>query len=178
MTKNINEKINTDKDWSQIRETVLMINVAVARIEHAMTEGTDSFTTLSRSFVEIVSSAKEITLATEELEDSAVKTKIEKNCQEISKRISNSIINFQFYDKLNQRMNHVSNTLSSLTNLLNDPSKIDKRQEWLELQNTIRSKYTLETDQQMFDAVLKGMSIKDAIKIAVENSTEDDIEFF
>lgn len=178
MTKNICTENNSDKSDSQIGETVMMINVAVARIEHAMAEGTDAFTTLSESFVEIVSSAKHITSAAEELEDSPIKTKIEKNCLDISQRVGDSIINFQFYDKLSQRMNHVSNTLSLLTALLKDSSKIKKPEEWLELQNVIRSKFTLDADQKMFDAVLNGMSIEDALEIAVENTADDDIELF
>lgn len=174
----MNEEVSNDEDCSQIKETVMMINVAVARIEHAMTEGADSFTTLSQSFVEIVSSAKQISLAAEKLEASPTKTEIEEKCQDISQRVGDSIINFQFYDKLSQRMNHVSKTLNSLTELLENPPKFDQQQEWTDLQNTIRSKYTLDTDQQMFDAVLNGMSIEEALKIAVEKTAENDIEFF
>lgn len=174
MTKNNNE----DKSWSQMRETVLILNVAVARIEHAMTEGDDSFTSLSQSFVEMVDSAKQITLSSAELEDSATKDKIEKNCKDISQRVSNSIIAFQFYDKLSQRMTLVSKTLSSLNDLIKDPSKIDEQNNWLELQNKIRSKYTLDADQEMFDAVIKGMPIDEALKTAVEKTTAGDIEFF
>lgn len=167
-----------DKNWSQLRETVLILNVAVARIEHAMLEGDDSFTAISGSFVEIVNSSKQITLSANELEESPSKTKIEEGCQDISKRVSDSIIAFQFYDKLSQRMTLVSKTLNSLTELLKEPHKTNIQEEWLGLQNTIRSKYTLDSDQKMFDDVLKGMSIDEALKIAVKETTENEIEFF
>ena len=107
MTKNNNE-INNAKKWSQVRETVLMINTAVARVEHAMIEGDDSVTTLSQSFVNIVNSAKQVALASEELEDSPAKTKIDENCRAISQGMQNAIIAFQFYDKVSQRLTHVS----------------------------------------------------------------------
>lgn len=178
MTNKDTEKHNIENNWSHVRETVLMLNVAVARIEHAMTEGDDSFTNISQSFVEIVNSAKQVSLSSEELESSPIKTKIETDCQDISNRVNDSIIAFQFYDKLSQRMNLVSKTLNSLTDILNDDSKKDKQQEWLELQNTIRSKYTLDSDQQLFDAVLNGMPVAEAIEIAVEKTNEDHIEFF
>lgn len=178
MTKNCTEELDNDKNWCQMRETVLILNVAVARIEHAMIEGDDSFTSLSQSFVEIINSSKQITLATGELEESPVKTKINNNCQDISQRVGSSIVAFQFYDKLSQRMAMVSKTLNSLTEVLKDKSKTDNQEEWLNLQKTIRSKYTLDSDQKMFDDVLNGMPIEDALKIALEKTTEDDIEFF
>lgn len=167
-----------EKNWSQMSETITILNVAVARIEHAMIEGDDSFTSLSQSFVEMITSSEQITLAAKNLEDSPTKKNIEENCLNISQRVGSSIVAFQFYDKLSQRMALVSKTLNSLTDVLKDPSKTHEQEEWLNLQNTIRSKYTLDSDQKMFDDVLKGMPVEEALKIAVEKTTEDDIEFF
>ncbi|MDQ7073389.1 MAG: hypothetical protein Q9N32_08015 [Gammaproteobacteria bacterium] len=39
-----------DLDWSQVRETVRMMNLAVAQIEMSMTEGDDSVETLTNAF--------------------------------------------------------------------------------------------------------------------------------
>lgn len=155
-----------------------MINVAVARIEHAMLEGDDSFTTLSQSFVSTVNAASEITHAVEKLDDSPIKNKIKENSQDITLRVSDSIISFQFYDRLSQRMALVSKTLNSLNEILKDKTRSDNRDEWLNLQSLIRSKYTLDADQEMFDAVIQGMPINEALKIAVDKTTEDEIEFF
>ena len=171
-------KDKNEENWSHMRETVLMINVAVARIEHAMIEGNESFTTLSHSFVEIVNSAKEITLEAKNLEDSPAKNKITKDCEDISQRVGNSIVAFQFYDRLSQRMSMVSNSLNSLTDILKDPNKTNLQDEWINLQKMIRSKYTLDADQELFDDVLNGVSIEDALKTAVEKTTEEEIEFF
>ena len=178
MNTNKNKETNNEKNWGQVRETVLMINVAVARIEHAMNEGNESVTTLSESFVDIVNAAKQIALAAEKLERSPVKTVIEENCQSISQRMQGAIIAFQFYDKLNQRLSHVSKSLGSLTGILNNSSKINEQKVWLELQNTIRSKYTLDADQQIFNDVLNGMPIEDALKIAQQKTKNNDIELF
>ena len=169
---------NNDENWSQVRETILMINVAVARIEHAMLEGDDSFTSLSQSFVGTINAASEITRAVDKLEDSPIKNKIKEKSKDITLRISDSIVSFQFYDRLSQRMALVSKTLNSLNEILNDDSKTHSRDEWLNLQNLIRSKYTLDSDQEMFDAVIQGMPINEALKIAVKKTTEDEIEFF
>ena len=167
-----------EKNWSHMRETITILNVAVARIEHAMIEGDDSFTSLSQSFVEMINSAEQIMREAKGLEDSPAKKNIEENCLDISQRVGSSIVAFQFYDRLSQRMALVSKTLNSLTEVLKDPSKTNEQEEWLNLQNTIRSKYTLDSDQKMFDDVLKGMPVEEALKIALEKTTEDEIEFF
>ena len=144
-----------DLNWSHLRETILMINVAVSRIEHAMLEGDDSFTSLSQSFVETVNASVAITDAANKLEDSEIKDSIKDNCQNITQRVSDSIISFQFYDKLSQRMALVSKTLAELTEILKDNTKSNSPDEWALLQKMIRSKYTLDSDQEMFDAVIK-----------------------
>lgn len=173
MTKNSN-----DENWSHVRETVLMINVAVARIEHAMIEGDDSFTKLSESFVGIADAANRVTKETQNLDGSPINKSISTDCKNISNQVGNSIVAFQFYDRLSQRMTLVSKTLSSLTDMLKDPDKTSAQSEWTALQDTIRSKYTLDADQEMFDAVLSGESIEDALKAAVEKTDEEEIEFF
>ena len=175
---NMADNTDEEKNWSHMRETITILNVAVARIEHAMIEGDDSFTSLSQSFIEMINSAEQITHETKELEDSPVKRNIEENCLNISQRVGSSIVAFQFYDRLSQRMALVSKTLNSLTEVLKDPSKTNEQEEWLNLQSTIRSKYTLDSDQKMFDDVLNGMPVDEALKIALEKTTEDEIEFF
>ena len=42
----------------------------------------------------------------------------------------------------------------------------------------IRSKYTLDADQQMFNDVLNGMPIEEALKIGQQKIEDDDIELF
>ena len=171
-------KEKNSENWSQLKETVLMLNVAVSRIERAMNEGDDSFTTLSESFVGIANSTKEIISETEKLGDSVIKNTINKSCKSISGQVDNSIIAFQFYDRLSQRMAMVSKILSSLSEVLNDPDKTNIHNEWIALQEMIRSKYTLDADQEMFDAVLMGTPIEEALKITIEKIDDGEVELF
>ena len=39
-----------DLNWSQVRETILMLGVSIGQIEHAMSDGHDSVKTLAESF--------------------------------------------------------------------------------------------------------------------------------
>ena len=172
---------NPDLDWSQIRETVLMLNLAVAHIEHAMREGDDSVNTLTDSFTSMVGDTEVIRLAGEALADGDEKEAILNNCKDINNKMQSAIVAFQFYDKLTQRINHVSNSLSALGELVANPQQLYNPFEWKGLQEKIKSKYTIETDREMFDILLGGASVEDALKITLEKSLEkddNDIELF
>ncbi len=56
---------HTDIKGCQIRETVMMLNLAIVRIEHAMREGSESIGTLTHSFTSMVDSVQNIKTATE-----------------------------------------------------------------------------------------------------------------
>lgn len=49
---------SADPDWSQVRETVRMLNLAMARMTHAMRDGDESVDHLSRSFTDMVGHVK------------------------------------------------------------------------------------------------------------------------
>ena len=177
--KKMMTKEKNNENWSQLNETVLMLNVAVSRIERAMNEGEDSFTTLSESFVSIANSSKKIISETKKLDnDSPIKKTINESCKSISGQVDNSIIAFQFYDRLSQRMVMISKVLSLLSEVLNDPDKTNTQDEWIALQDTIRSNYTLDADQELFDAILMGTPIEEALKLTAEKADDGEVELF
>lgn len=170
-----------DLDWSQVRETVLMLNVATAQIEHAMRDGDDSITKLAELFTGMMGHIQIIGKAVEYLADSPAKTAIASNFQETSQKTHEAIVAFQFYDRLLQRLTHVTNSLADLADLISDPERLYNPYEWYGLQARIKSKYTLFQDRQMFEAVLNGASVAEALEIAfqkelmeLDESDEDD----
>lgn len=170
-----------DLDWSQIQETVMMLSLAVAQIDRAMNEGTDSVSALTNSFTSMAGSASVIDEACTDLPDSDAKTAILNNSQAIAAQMQSAIVAFQFYDKLSQRLNHVCNSLASLSELVGDSKRLFSPYEWRGLQQKIRSKYPTESDKHMFDALLAGASVEDALKVSERKNEEeetDDIELF
>ena len=115
---------NPDLDWSQIRETVLMLNLAVAHIENAMKDGDESVNTLANSFTTMIGNTEVIRLAMESLDDGNEKMAIRENCEEIHNKMQSAIIAFQFYDKLTQRISHVANSLSALGDLVGNADHV------------------------------------------------------
>jgi len=172
-----------DLGWSQIRETVMMLNLAVAQIEKSMSGGDDSVTALAESFTSVVGNTEVIAQAARSLPEGEEKSTIEAHCKSVTERVQAAIIAFQFYDILAQRLSHVSYSLAALAMLINDPKKLYNPYEWFGLQEMIKSKYTLDADKAMFDAIINGASVEEALKISEEYKTkakekDDHIEMF
>ncbi len=187
---------NPDLDWSQVRETILMLALAVAQIEMSMRESDGSVEVLSNSFTSMVGQVKMIERTVAALPDSVemtdAKTAIISSCATVSEMMHSAIIAFQFYDKLTQRLNHVTGSLGSLADLVNDQRRLYNPYEWLGMQEKIKSRYTMEEERLMFDAIMQGKTVKQALAIYVQaiedrkqktadsssGGDEDDIELF
>ncbi len=169
-----------DLDWSQVRETVALLNLAVAQIGWAMRDGEDSVNTLTTSFTGMINHAQTIREAGEALPEGNERATITRHCDAILQQMNQSVIAFQFYDKLSQRLMHVSNSLDELSRLVSDPVRLYNPYEWSGLQRLIRSRYTSEEDQAMFDAVIGGASVEEAMQAASGSgdNRNDDIELF
>jgi hypothetical protein len=185
---------NPDLDWSQVRETILMLALAVAQIEMSMRDSDGSVEVLSNSFTSMVGQVKMIERTAAALPDSpeaAAKATIIDNCALVGETMHQVIIAFQFYDKLTQRLSHVTSSLGTLADLVSDVRRLYNPYEWLGIQEKIKSRYTMEEERLMFDAMMEGKSVKQALAIymrameekkhkAVANggADEEDIELF
>jgi len=173
---------NPDLDWSQVRETVLMLNLAVAQIERSMRGGDDSVTSLAKLFIGMAEKINAIKKVLDELPAHEVKPFIGESCKDLSESMQTAIVSFQFYDRFSQRISHVCNSLASLGELIDDPQRLYNPREWSQLQSLIRSKYNIDIDRQMFDALLKGASVEQAMALEEnckkKTEEEDNIELF
>jgi len=174
-----------DLDWSQVKETVLMLKLAAAQVEFSLKDGTNSVNTLTDSFTSMAGSIKAIELSAAELfekyaVDNIDQSTIKESCNQVSGKMQQAIIAFQFYDTLVQRMDHVVNSLSRLSDLVSDPARLYSPIEWGALQEAIRSRYTMEKERELFDAVLAGEDMSQVLEKMhqVATHSEDDIELF
>ena len=167
-------------DWIHVRETVRMLNLAVARLEHAMSDGADNVNTLTASFTSLTESIDNMRFAADKIPDIMPhKHAILYHAQTVTTNISAAIMAFQFYDKLTQRLVHISKSLQGLNELLdNNAGELNNPQAWQNLQEMIRSKYTLDSDKAMFEAILAGKSVTEVLSEAIDNHDGDDIELF
>ncbi|MDX2502999.1 MAG: hypothetical protein QNL62_00780 [Gammaproteobacteria bacterium] len=179
---------NPDLDWSQLKETILMLNLAIAQIEQSMHEGNSSVDTLASSFTTLASNLNLIQSSVEQIGSSEntlndnIWPTIQNATTTAKEKVQSAIIAFQFYDKLTQRLDHVSHSLTALTELIAEPTSLYSPPQWHALQESIRSKYTMEEERRMFDKVMSGASIEEALaefKQEISSDKQDDgIELF
>ena len=173
---------NPDLDWSQIRETVLMLNLAVAQIHHALSEGDESIVELTRVFTEIFGNTATIAEGVRSFPDNDTKQNILEILETISSKVQQTIVCFQFYDRLAQRLCHVSSSLAALGEIVSDVRRIYNPHEWLQLQKTIKAKYTIDSDRKMFEAILNGATVEEVLQqnttAKSPPATSEEIELF
>lgn len=172
-------------DLIQARKTVLMIELSAGQIEAAMKDSNSSVEVLTDAFTTMAGYMRMINDTIAALPDkkgdlSDTKTDLLGATENVSGMVRKAIIAFQFYDKLVQRLSHVTHSLASLSDLINDSSRLNSPYEWVALQEKIRSKYSMREEIEMFDAVLGGMPVKDALEKFMTQMKDhsDDIELF
>ena len=173
-----------DLNWSQVRETVLMLELAAVQIEAAMSDSNTSVDVLTDSFTSMAGYMRMISDTVQSLPDTGEVGVAKQNLVGVSEHVSSmvhqAIIAFQFYDKLVQRLAHVGVSLGSLSELVADTRRLFNPGEWVELQGRIKAKYTTREEIAMFEAVMAGMPVQDAVNKFMEDmkGKSDDIELF
>jgi len=175
--------VNSDLDWCQVRETILMLGLAIAQIESAMKDSGESVETLANSFTSMSGTVQVIADAAHDLPDGAAKQCVEDNCRIVAARVNEAIIAFQFYDRMVQRLAHVAHSVDDLGSLMADNGRLHNPHEWVGMQQKIRSKYTMDEERLMFDAIMQGMSVKQALGLYLElrrkkQAEQVDVELF
>ena len=175
------ETIQHQINWDELKETILLLYLSVAQIDMSMKDGdgsintlVDSFTSMSNSIKVIENAANEIDATEENSSDDLheIKTTILTDSNIVAKRMQEAIIAFQFYDKLSQRLYHVSENLDELTELVTDKSRLYDKQEWLGLQDKIKSSHSMIEESELYDAIISGAGIEDAINLVRQKIEE------
>ncbi|MEW5789441.1 MAG: hypothetical protein AB1899_16475 [Pseudomonadota bacterium] len=172
-----------DLDWSQVRETMLMLNLAVAQIEVAMRDSSGSVEVLTNSFTGMYGNLMALVEAVHTLPESPVKQAIQDTGEAVSGQMQHAIVAFQFYDRLAQRLTHVTRSLDDLTAIVSEPAKLYNPFAWHALQQKIRSRYTMEDEKLMFDTLLATGNVQVALDQYVNSKHQQagdasDIELF
>lgn len=176
MTFDINESL-TDKDELCFRsETAKLLALNVAQIHSGLHEGDSSIEQLGSSFQDLAKFCMHV----QNSPNSDDETKV--LAQSVLSQVDSAIVSFQFYDRLTQRLAHVQNNLSLLSELLSDENRLDDSNDWRSLRDRIKASYTIETEVEMHNAIMNGSTIEEALELfkqRLKDASEDDsIEFF
>lgn len=171
------DKLNIN--WCFRSETARLLALNVAQIHTGLSEGDSSIDTLSQSFQQLANfcgQINEMEASSQNLEE------IKQIAANMSGQVNGAIMAFQFYDRLCQRLEHVQENLHMLSDLITDDGHMNNSDGWKDLRDKIKSSYTMETEHKMYDAVMTGATIEDALEIFKQEIAnlpeEDDIELF
>ncbi len=156
-----------DLAWSQVRETVLMLELAAGQVDAAMRDSNSSVDVLTGSFTAMAGLLDDIDRKMAGLAQRVHEPEIAEvrdSARAVAQQAQQSVIAFQFYDRLVQRLDHVCQSLAALSALVTSPARRYNPGEWAALQQLIASKYTMVEERAMFDAVMHGMPVKDALE--------------
>ena len=183
--------VNPDLNWSQIRETISLLCLAMAQVETTLNDSSKDVSKLTSAFTHIASDAQKLGAACRKLESpgdfAPAKSEITSLASAISQEMGMAIVAFQFYDRLSQRLDHVKRDLGWLSNLVSDPQQLYNPLAWSKLQEDIMSNYTMEEERIMFQHIMKGASVEEALEIYQHHFrskkeegdiTNDEIELF
>ncbi len=179
-------------NFSQVGETIAMLALTIAQIETSMKEGDKSVNQLTSSFTDLASHSQEIMEEAKKLDkniphEAEIREKMLNTAEGLNGKIQQAVIAFQFYDRLSQRLDHASNSLEDIGHLIANSSQRYEEEAWRKMQENIKSSYTMEAERIMFEHIMRGHSVAEALEIYQHHfnktadeafDTDDDIEFF
>jgi len=162
-----------DLSWSQAKETITMLCLATAQVEAAQKDAAESVSSLVNSFTKMASDSQGILHMSQSVKTG---TTLESHAQmlesaaaALNKEINDSIVSFQFHDRISQKLSHVNHGLSLLANLISDSKRIFNPEEWRKIQDEIAKSYTLECERLMLKKILEGATISEALLLYQNN---------
>lgn len=162
----------------QLESTIKMLALAAAQIEATMIEAGQSVSELSTSFSEIAEKFHHLDGHQDETLVQVSRT----DFTALREQINQAIVAIQFYDRMTQRLHHVNEGLIETAELLENP-KVSNT-EWEALQETIKKQYTMESERQMFDQIVAGKKLDEALETFKKltentlNNQKNDVELF
>lgn len=180
----------------EVQETIMVLNLSVAQIELSITDGDNSVNTLIDSFSYMSKHIEEIEESTKKIAElSGVLEGMDEHHQslllqtgELSNKMQQAIIAFQFYDKLSQRLDHVSKGLSGLADIVSHEMHAQDEAEWEAFKTSVRKGTTMREEEELFELIFdqelpaeKAIEImKSRLRERIHANEEDaeEIEFF
>lgn len=162
--------------WHHTKSTVSLLYLAICQIETTIVESNQSVQQLTDTFTQLA----EQTLRQPDAGESQANVW---SSDEMRTRINQAITAFQFYDRINQRLEHVSNGLEKMSDIFNDEVKLNDPQAWLQVQSEVEESYSMACEREMFKRIMEGASVQEAMALyrsgLEENKKpDDDIELF
>lgn len=169
---------NTNNDnWHYASRTATMLMQTIAHIELSMREGEASISTVIKTFNTMGQYMDSIQEGVQELAGS--RPELKQSLDYVRSNITEAIISMQFYDALTQRLQTVIKGLGDMSVLVDNAEKRSQEAAWEELQESMRSSCSIQSDTVFLEAICAGKGFDEAHRLATEaQQGNDEIELF
>lgn len=169
---------NAGEDHAQpALELRRLLDLTIAQIDHAGAEGRVAISALVELFTALHGGLQGIRLGAEAGEDPRQTAAHAADLEAVAR---NAIVQFQFYDRMTQRLAHASASLRACQEALRDPGA-PGQEDWDRFWGAIRALYAMSDDRRLLDAVLDGASPDEALarlRQCDEGDEQDGVELF
>jgi len=160
---------------------ITLLQLAAAQLALSLKETEQPFDDLSKLFVEIVEGYNSIEGLIGSPEQNDIK-KLQTLHHETQSRVRNAIVDFQFYDRMTQRLQHIMGTIQDAIKTL-ELNANGSDAEWHEIFERIEKSYTMREETQLFDSIRSGEGFESAVSNLIEQTfkkeaIESEIELF
>ena len=156
-------------DWSPSAEAARFLDLAAAQVEVALREGEADVNALTAAFAEIGAATGELqdVVSSALVDPATARLEITRQCDLIQQKLGRAVVAFQFFDRLNQRLQHVQDALQRISGLVDGRAEAaapgEDRDAWERLREHIRSTYSMEHERLMFDLLIGGASADEVL---------------
>ena len=160
---------------------VTLLQLAAAQLALSLKETEQPFDDLSKLFIEIVEGYNQIEglIGSDQQDDIVKLQELHSNTQS---RVRSAIIDFQFYDRMTQRLQHIMSNIEDAINAL-EAKKNGDEAEWNKIFDRIEKSYTMREELELFNSIRSGVGFETAVKSLIEqtfkkDAVESEIELF
>ncbi len=188
-TSNLNKSASLT-NFSHIKNTLTMLGITIAQIRTSLSDSNTNVDTLSSTFAQIADNVltihdSAVSISCVEPKDQMELELIQAASSAAQAKVGQAVVDFQFFDRLDQRLSHVIKSLDDMSALIQNPDRLQDPMAWMELQSNLHDSYSMESERLMFASIMGGSSIEEAIAIyhastpdPTDESEADDVEMF
>jgi len=161
---------------------VVLLQLAAAQLALSLQETEKPFNDLTKLFMEIVEHHRNIDELLQEKPIPDIQ-RLHELHKETEKKVKISVVDFQFYDRMSQRLHHILSNLQQAILVLSDAEAFQDENTWIGIFEGIEESYTMQEEKDLYLAIKQGEGFESAVqnlinKSKAKDAIEPDIELF
>jgi len=162
--------LKSSPESSTHHNQVQLLQLAAAQLALSVRETERPFNDLTKMFLQIVDRHRQMENLL--MSDAPLdRNRLRQLHREAEDKVKASIVDFQFYDRMTQRINHIMTNIQQAIDILSSDEKPDD-EKWQEIFEHIKDSYTMREERELFEAIRSGQGYELAISHLLERTRE------